>query len=111
MSTIEFARDYGYSPHSPFWLVYAPGSAEFNEVVECQPSREAAEQSAARLALAFPGHEFHTLCVMTTISTSPVVVGTKFDPNRRPTEPLPEPAEFAEVEPAPQPALTPTEGI
>ena len=107
MSGIEFAKDYGYSPAAPFWLVYAPGAPAFTEVVQCQPSREAAEESAARLALAFPGSEFHTLCVMATISTSPVVVGRKFDPSRKP---VPGKAlEFAEAEPAPQP-LNSTEG-
>lgn len=100
MSAIEFNRDYGYSPPAPFWLVYAEEGPRVSRVVQTEPSKDAAEAAAARLALAFPGHEFHTLCVMSTISTSPQIVGQRFDPNRKPP-PENEP-EFDEVE-APTP--------
>lgn len=96
MSNIEFKRDYGFPPPVPFWLVYAEESPGRDKVVQTEHSQDAAEAAAHRLALAFPGHEFHTCCVMSMISTSPAVVGQRFDPNRRPL-PEPEPPEFAEV--------------
>lgn len=108
MTRIKFANDYGYHPAAPFWLVYADESPTVQRVVQTEPTREAAETAAARLALAFPGHEFHACCVMSTISTSPRIVGQRFDPTRTPPR-EPEAADFAEVdppqcdEPAPQP--------
>lgn len=96
MTSIEFKKDYGYSPPAPFWIVYAEPSSTIERVCQTEPSREAAETACARLALAFPGHEFHACCVMATISTSPVVVGERFDPNRKPARET-EPEDYEEV--------------
>lgn len=77
--SIKFARDYGYSPASPFWVVWnEDGRAPMFK----HRNREAAEAEAARLATVRPGHAFHVLVVMSTISTSTEVVGQKFDPTR-----------------------------
>lgn len=92
MSEIKFARDYGYPPASPFWLVWnASGFApKFRH-----PSMDAAQAEAARLAALSPGVDFHVLAVMATISTSTEVIGTRFDPTRI------APVEVAEPEAAP----------
>jgi len=100
MNEIEFARDYGYHPPAPFWLVYAEETPTVNRVVQTEHSREAAEAAAARMALAFPGHEFYVCCVMTGVQTSPKVVGRRFDPTKI-LLPEPESPEFAEVDEAP----------
>src|SRR5690606_22364943 len=71
MSHIEFAEDYGYPPAAPFWLVFAEEGRRIERVCQTEPTREAAEAAAARLALAFPVHEFHVCCVMATVQTSP----------------------------------------
>lgn len=81
MADIKFARDYGYAPAAPFWLVW--NEAGRAPLVK-HPSRDDAEQEAARLAAAMPGASFHVLTVMSTISTNIEVVGSRFDPNRTP---------------------------
>lgn len=106
---IKFARDYGYPAASPFWFVYsdeAPGAGSF---LEPAVSQAQAEQRAADLALSMAGVRFHVLAVMSTISTSPEVVGKRFDPTRVAPLPAVEPEldpEFAEVDEAPSPPTT-----
>lgn len=99
MNEIEYARDYGYAPASPLWLVwrgpgYEPG---------VHASRKEAETDAARLASRHPGSAVHILAAMANVTTSPKVVGQRFDPSRANDATTPE---FAEVEPpaAPQPS-------
>lgn len=105
MTDIKFARDYGFSACSPFWLIWREdGHYPWFK----HETREQAEAEASRLAAERPGQEFHILAVMATVSTSPEVIGTRFDPTRikliEPTaddSPTPEfltDPEFAEVE-------------
>lgn len=106
MTTIKFASDYGFAPAAPFFLVWCEGG---NYPRFKHETRELAEAEAARLAGLNPSSEFHVLGVMSTIVTSPDIVGRRFDPNRlKPqpvaAEPEPLPPEFAEVE-EPTPAF------
>lgn len=81
MADIKFARDYGYSPAAPFWLVWNEDGypPRFQH-----PTQEAAQAEAARLASENAGTKFHVLCPVSTISTSTEIVGVRFDPNRAP---------------------------
>lgn len=100
MTSIKLSNDYGYSPASPFWLVYAEQTTAIEQIVERHPDKDSAEHAAARYALAFPGHQFHALACAATVETDPVVVGKRFDPRRTPPVEAaiePNPA-FAEVE-------------
>lgn len=97
MSDIKFARDYGYSPAAPFWLVWNENG--YPPMFK-HPSQEAANTEAARLASENPGTQFHVLCPLATISTSTDVVGVRFDPTRAP------PVVEAEA-PEPAPAFIP----
>jgi len=81
MTEIKFARDYGYAPGAPFWLVWNQDARMPSVMHE---KREAAEAEAARLASITPGATFHVLACMSSISTDVQVVGTRFDPNRAP---------------------------
>lgn len=96
MAEIKFARDYGYAPAVPFWLVW---NEDGRAPMVKHPDRDAAEAEAARLAAEAPGRSFHVLAVMATIATSTEVVGSRFDPLRAPVRvvvdepaPVPEPA-------------------
>ena len=84
MTDIKFARDYGYSPGSPFWLVW---NEDGSTPTLKHPDRESAEAEAARLASVSPGKSFHILGVMSTVSTSTDIVGQRFDPSRTPMPP------------------------
>ena len=93
MTDIKFARDYGYPPAAPFWLVW---NEDGRSPVVKHATRDAAEAEAARLAATKIGRTFHVLAAMSAISTTAEVVGTRFDPTR---------AVHPEVElPAPDPA-------
>jgi hypothetical protein len=94
MTDIKFARDYGYSPAAPFWLVWnEEGSAPRFK----HPTQDAAQAEAARLASENPGSKFHVLCPMATISTSMDIVGVRFDPSRAPPSPEPAPVFIEEA--------------
>lgn len=102
MSDIKFARDYGYSPAAPFWLVW---NEDGHPPMFKHPSMELAQTEAARLASENPGRQFHVLCPLATISTSTEIVGVRFDPSRAPpvievAAPEPEPAFISEPQPA-----------
>lgn len=104
MTEIEYARDYGMSPASSLWIVWrGPGYEPARHA-----SREKAEEDAARIAAQFPGCEVHILAVIATVSTSPKVVGTRFDPSRVAPEAVPE---FDEVEPPAAPQVAEQEPI
>lgn len=101
MTDIKFAKDYGYPPATPLWLVW-------DKCCLVHPSeyatREAAETEAAVRAVSHPGIHFHVMAAMSTISTSINVIGQRFDPTRATTPPeidVPENVEIIE------PALTP----
>ncbi|MFS0771078.1 hypothetical protein [Sphingomonas sp. 1P08PE] len=79
MTDIKFARDYGYAPGAPFWLVW---NEDGRSPVVKHASRDVAEAEAARLASVNMGRTFHVLAVMSSITTSAEVVGTRFDPSR-----------------------------
>ncbi|WP_374412679.1 hypothetical protein [Novosphingobium colocasiae] len=81
MTDIKFARDYGYHPAAPFWLVW---NEDGRTPMFKHPSRDAAEAEAARLAASAPGCSFHVLSVMSTITTSIDIVGQRFDPAKSP---------------------------
>lgn len=102
MTDIKFARDYGYSPASPFWLVCTSSGATHPSKHNGQGEAEA---EAAKLARENPGRLFYVLAVVSSISTSEEVVGTRFDPNKSP--PL---AEF-DVAPVPEFKAEPDEVI
>lgn len=93
MTEIKFARDYGYAPAVPFWLVW---NEDGRMPMVKHPSQDEAQQEAARLAGENPGKSFHVLAPMARISTSTEVVGTRFDPLRAPVrvevDALPPPA-------------------
>ena len=105
MSEIKFARDYGFAPAAPFWLVWNENG---HHPMFKHPSQEAASTEAARLASENPGQQFHGLCPLATISTSTEVVGIRFDPSRAPPvveAEAPEPAPAFIDEPAPSLAM------
>ncbi len=81
MTEIKFAKDYGYAPASPFWIVW---NERGRVPMRKHADRDAAEAEAARLASISPGETFHVLAAMATISTSIEVVGNRFDPSRTP---------------------------
>lgn len=95
MTDIKFAKDYGYPPAAPFWLVWNEnGKVPMHK----HTLRDEAETEAARLAILDPGASFHVLAVMARVATSPEVVGKRFDPNRKP---LPDPIAPEFIEEAP----------
>ncbi|MDF2382444.1 hypothetical protein JMG10_13260 [Nostoc ellipsosporum NOK] len=104
MTYIKFAKDYGYPPAAPFWLVWNDNGfpPKFRH-----PNLAAAEAEAARLASENPGKGFHVLGVLATVSTSTDVVGTRFDPMRTPPAPVGDdiPEAPAPVEVMPEPAF------
>jgi len=81
MTSIKFAKDYGYAPGAPFWLVW---NEDGRSPTVKHASRDIAEAEAARLAAQNQGRSFHVLAVMSSVSTTAEVVGTRFDPNRTP---------------------------
>jgi len=92
MADIKFARDFGYSPASPFWLVW---NEDGRVPMHKHATRADAEAEAARLAANAPGRSFHVLAVMASVRTSADIVGEKFDPTRAPPRVVdedPEPA-------------------
>lgn len=103
MYDIKFARDYGYPPAAPFWLVW--NERGYIPMFK-HPTREDAEVEAARLATDSPGDSFHVLAVMATISTSRDVVGQRFDPTR--VSPAPVAVEMEDVSTELAPEVSPT---
>jgi hypothetical protein len=104
MPEIDYARDYGYSPGSPLWVTwrgegYVPATFA---------SREEAEADAAQCAIMYPGQTIHVLAAMASVSTSPKVVGQRFDPSRAARIAVPE---FPEVDPPATPLATEEEPI
>lgn len=87
MTEIKFARNYGLAPAAPFWLVWNEDGfmPRFKH-----PNLSSAEAEAARLASENPGTAFHVLGVLSTITTSAEIVGTRFDPMRDPPVPVEE---------------------
>lgn len=103
MTDIKFAPDYGYSPASPFWLVWREDG---HYPIFKHPNKDSAEAEAARIASICPGEAIHVLGVIATVQTSPDIIGKRFDPYKTPPAPVPDdPApdpEFAEVDEAPK---------
>lgn len=97
MKDIKFARDYGYSPASPFWAVLVEGDGTLRSR---HSSKDEAEEAAAITAQENLGQQVHVLAVVASVSTSSEVVGQRYDPARSPprVENAPEP--FPELSPA-----------
>src|SRR3546814_2645443 len=80
MSGINFKRDYGYSAASPAWFVMCPDMTISPRQYE---SRELAEVAAAELAHGKPGHTYHIVATVATVTTEVKIVGQNFDPARQ----------------------------
>lgn len=94
MAEINYKRDYGLAPASPFWIVLgAVGKGSLDHRLN---TREEAEARAADLASRYPGSEYHVLGCVAMVRTNPEIIGLRFDPQRTPPPPppegLPEPA-------------------
>lgn len=103
MADIKFAKDYGFSPAAPFWIVWRE-SGHYS--MSKHPNRESAETEAARIASTRIGEDIHVLCCTSTITTSVDVIGQRFDPRRAPPvammdAPTVSEPEFVDVEAVP----------
>lgn len=80
MPDINFKRDYGYPAASPAWFVMCP-----DMTISPRPydDRESAEVAAAEMAHAKPGHTYHIVATVATVSTEVKVIGQHFDPSRK----------------------------
>ena len=80
MTGINFKRDYGYPAASPAWFVMCP-----DMTISPRPysDRESAEAAAAEMAHGKPGHTYHIVATVATVSTEVKVIGQNFDPTRK----------------------------
>src|SRR3546814_4254816 len=80
MSGINFKRDDGYAAGSRAWCVMCPDRTISARQYE---SRELAEVAAAEPAHGKPGHTYHIVATVATVTTEVKIVGQNFDPARQ----------------------------